>query len=83
MPKTVDARTEALQLWFRVYIYNNLSHPPYACVWGWGCGRLLHALNHTLQCLLVSTVLDMYGVIPISLNDFYTKRTKPTLSIHL
>ena len=29
--------------------------PPYISVF-WGCGRLLHALNHTLQWLLVSTV---------------------------
>ena len=36
---------------------NNFLRPhPYILVF-WGCGRLLHALNPTLQGLLVSTVL--------------------------
>ena len=31
-----------------------------------GCGRLLHALNPTLQCLLVSIYTFWHGVIPTS-----------------
>ena len=49
MPKTVDTRRHC-KVWLRAC--NNLPLP----LVYWGCGRLLHALNHTLQCLLVSTV---------------------------
>ena len=53
VPKTVDTRSHC-KVWLRAY--NNLPQPPpYISVF-WGCGRLLHALNHTLQWLLVSTV---------------------------
>ena len=53
VPKTVDTRSHC-KVWLRAC--NNLPQPPpYISVF-WGCGRLLHALNHTLQWLLVSTV---------------------------
>ena len=53
MPKTVDTRSHC-KVWLRAC--NNLPQtPPYISVF-WGCGILLHALNHTLQWLLVSTV---------------------------
>ena len=54
MPKTVDTRKHC-KVGLRAC--NNLPQPPhYIFVFG-GCGRLLHALNPTLQCFLVSTVL--------------------------
>ena len=39
-----------------------------------GCGRLLHALNHTLQWLLVSTVFGTVSSLHLNFifNDFYT-----------
>ena len=43
--------------------------PSYISFFG-GCGRLLHALNHTLQWLLVATV---FGTVS-SYFDFYTCR---------
>ena len=49
VPKTVDTRSHMQQF---------PQPPPYISVF-WGCGRLLHALNHTLQWLLVSTVFGM------------------------
>ena len=53
VPKTVDTRRHC-KVWLTAC--NNLPQPPpYISVFG-SCGRLLHALNHTLQCLLVSTV---------------------------
>ena len=53
VPKTVDTRKHC-KVGLRAC--NNLPQPPpYILVFG-GCGRLLHALNPTLQCLLVSTV---------------------------
>ena len=48
---------------------NLLQPPPYIFVFR-GCGRLLHALNHTLQCFLVSTDFDT--VSSLHLTDFYT-----------
>ena len=53
VPKTVDTRSHC-KVWLRA-CNNLLQPPPYISVF-WGCGRLLHALNHTLQWLLVSTV---------------------------
>ena len=65
VPKSVDTRSHC-KVWLRAC--NNLPQPPpYISVF-WGCGRLLHALNHTLQWLLVSTV---FGTV-VSLHDFYT-----------
>ena len=56
MPKTVDTRSHCK---VRLRACNNLPQPPpYISVF-WGCGRLLHALNLTLQWLLVSTVFGM------------------------
>ena len=56
VPKTVDTRSHC-KVWLRAC--NNLPQPPpYILVFG-GCGRLLHALNHTLQWLFVSTVFGM------------------------
>ena len=53
VPKTVDTRSHC-KVWLRAC--NNLPQPPpYISVF-WGCGRLLHALNRTLQWFLVSTV---------------------------
>ena len=53
VPKTIDTRSHC-KVWLRAC--NNLPQsPPYISVF-WGCGRLLHALNHTLQWLLVSIV---------------------------
>ena len=53
VPKTVDTRSHCK---VRLRACNNLPQPPpYISVF-WGCGRLLHALNLTLQWLLVSTV---------------------------
>ena len=53
VPKTVDTRKHC-KVGLRAC--NNLPQPPpYIFVFG-GCGRLLHALNPTLQCFLVSTV---------------------------
>ena len=53
VPKTVDTRSHC-KVWLRAC--NNLPQPPPYILFFWGCGRLLHALNHTLQWLLVSTV---------------------------
>ena len=53
MPKTVDTRSHC-KVGLRAC--NNLPQPPPYILVFWGCGRLLHALNHTLQRLLVSTV---------------------------
>ena len=53
VPKTVDTRSHC-KVWLRAC--NNLPQPPPYILVFWGCGRLLHALNHTLQWLLVSTV---------------------------
>ena len=53
VPKTVDTRKHC-KVGLRAC--NNLPQcPPYIFVFR-GCGRLLHALNPTSQCLLVSTV---------------------------
>ena len=53
MPKTVDTRKHC-KVGLRAC--DNLPHPPpYIFVFR-GCGILLHALNPTLQCFLVSTV---------------------------
>ena len=54
VPKTVDTRSHC-KVWLRAC--NNLPQPPPYISFFEGCGRLLHALNHTLQWLLVSTVL--------------------------
>ena len=54
VPKTVDTRSHC-KVWLRAC--NNLPQPPpYISSFFGGCGRLLHALNHTLQWLLASTV---------------------------
>ena len=53
VPKTVDTRKHC-KVGLRAC--NNFPQPPpYIFVFR-GCGRLLHALNPTLQCFLVSTV---------------------------
>ena len=65
VPKTVDTRSHC-KVWLRAC--NNLPQPPpYISFFG-GCGRLLHALNHTLQWLLVSTVFGT--VSSLHLNSF-------------
>ena len=53
VPKTVGTRSHC-KVWLRAC--NNLPQPPPYILVFWGCGRLLHALNHTLQWLLVPTV---------------------------
>ena len=53
VPKTVDTRSHC-KVWLRAC--NNLPQPPPYILVFWGCGRLLHALKHTLQWPLVSTV---------------------------
>ena len=53
VPKTVDTRSHCK---VRLRACNNLPQPPPYILVFWGCGRLLHALNLTLQWLLVSTV---------------------------
>ena len=71
VPKTVDTRSHC-KVWLRAC--NNLPQPPpYISVF-WGCGRLLHALNHTLQWLLVSTVFGTVSSLHLNFifNDFYT-----------
>ena len=53
VPKTVVARRHCD---VELRPCNNLPQPPpYISVFG-GCGRLLHGLNSTSQCLLVPTV---------------------------
>ena len=69
VPKTVDTRK-----YYKVGLRacNNLPQPPpYICVFR-GCGRLLHALNPTLQCFLVSTVFGMVSSLHLTSFDFYT-----------
>ena len=71
VPKTVDTRSHC-KVWLRAC--NNLPQPPpYISVF-WGCGRLLHALNHTLQWLIVSTVFGTVSSLHLNFifNDFYT-----------
>ena len=71
VPKTVDTRSHC-KVWLRAC--NNLPQPPpYISVF-WGCGRFLHALNHTLQWLLVSTVFGTVSSLHLNFifNDFYT-----------
>ena len=58
VPKTVGTRSHC-KVWLRAC--NNLPQPPPYILFFWGCGRLLHALNHTLQWLLVPTV---FGTVP-------------------
>ena len=53
VPKTVDTRKHC-KVGLRAC--NNLPQPPLYIFVFRGCGRLLHALNPTLQCFLVSTV---------------------------
>ena len=53
VPKTVGTRTHCE---VELRPCNNLPQPPpYISVFG-GCGRLLHGLNSTSQCVLVPTV---------------------------
>ena len=66
VPKTVDTRSHC-KVWLRAC--NNLPQPPPYISFLGGCGRLLHALNHTLQWLLVSTV---FGTVSSLHLDFYT-----------
>ena len=56
VPKTVDTRKHC-KVGLRA-CNNLLQPPPYIFVFR-GCGRLLHALNPTLQCFLVSTAFGM------------------------
>ena len=53
VPKTIDTRRDC-KVGLRAC--NNLPQPPPYILLFRGCGRLLHALNPTLQCLLVSIV---------------------------
>ena len=63
MPKTVDTRKHC-KVGLRAC--NNLPQPPpYIFVFR-GCGRLLHALNPTLQCFLVSTVFGMVSSLHLT-----------------
>ena len=72
VPKTIDTRKHC-KVGLRAC--NNLPQPPpYIFVFR-GCGRLLHALNPTLQCMLSCIYSFWHGVIPTSyfiFNDFYT-----------
>ena len=71
VPKTVDTRKHC-KVGLRAC--NNLPRPPpYIFVFG-GCGRLLHTLNPTLQCFLVSTVFGTVSSLHLTsfFNDFYT-----------
>ena len=68
MPKTVDTRSHC-KVWLRAC--NNLPQPPPYILVFWGCGRLLHVLNHTLQWLLVSTVFGTVSSLHL-IYDFYT-----------
>ena len=66
VPKTVDTRKHC-KVGLRAC--NNLPQPsPYIFVFR-GCGRLLHALNPTLQCFLVSTVFGT--VSSLHLTSFF------------
>ena len=65
VPKTVDTRKHC-KVGLRA-CNNNPQPPPYIFVFR-GCGRLLHALNPTLQCFLVSTVFGT--VSPLHLTSF-------------
>ena len=57
MPKAIDARRHCE---VELRPYNNLPQPPpYISVFG-GCGRLLHGLNSTSQCLLVPIAFGTY-----------------------
>ena len=68
MPKTVDTRKHC-KVGLRAC--NNLPQPPpYIFVFR-GCGRLLHVLNPTLQCFLVSTVFGIVSSLHLT-SDFYT-----------
>ena len=53
MPNTVDTRKHC-KVGLRAC--NNLLQPRKTKMYRGGCRRLLHALNPTLQCVLVSTV---------------------------
>ena len=66
--RTVDTRSHC-KVWLRAC--NNLPQPPPYISFFWGCGRLLHALNHTLQWLLVSTVFGTVSSLHL-ISDFYT-----------
>ena len=55
VPKTVDTRKHC-KVGLRA-CNNRPQPPPYIFVFR-GCRRLLHGLNPTLQCFLVSTVFD-------------------------
>ena len=64
MPKTVDTRSHC-KVWLRA-CNNLLQPPPYISFFG-GCGRLLFALNHTLQVAVASCIYSFWhGVIPTS-----------------
>ena len=82
VPKTVYTRSHC-KVWLGAC--NNLPQPPpYISVF-WGCGRLLHALNHTLQWLLVSTVfgtvssLHLISIFTVVMNVLYTLVPKCTV----
>ena len=68
VPKTVGTRSHC-KVWLRAC--NNLPQPPPYILVFWGCGRLLHALNHTLQWLLVPTVFGTVSSLHL-ISDFYT-----------
>ena len=72
MPKTGDTRTHCM---VESRVCNNLPQPPpYTLVFG-GCGRLLHTLDSTVQCVNSCVTCFWHGVIPTSyfiFNDFYT-----------
>ena len=53
MPKTGDTRSHCE---VELTVCNNLPQPPSLHLGFGGCGRLLHTVNSTSQCLLVSPV---------------------------
>ena len=69
VPKTVGTRSHC-KVWLRAC--NNLPQPPPYILVFWGCGRLLHALNHTLQWLLVPTVFGTVSSLHLISFLFYT-----------
>ena len=82
VPKTVDTRSHC-KVWLRAC--NNLPQPQKTEMLGGGCGRLLHALNHTLQWLLVSTVFGTVSSLHLNFifNDFYTCFTHFSLTVSI
>ena len=82
VPKTVDTRKHC-KVGLRAC--NNLPRPPPYIFIFQGCRRLLHALNPTLQCFLVSTVFgtvsSLHHVSVIPRNMIYKCKNQVRLHI--